>query len=41
MNSTQRGEQLRRDGIVIRTYDLWKTYIMGDTEINAVAGIVI
>jgi len=34
-----RGEQLKRDGIVIRTYDLWKTYIMGDTEINAVSGI--
>ncbi|HZO55302.1 MAG TPA: ABC transporter ATP-binding protein [Bryobacteraceae bacterium] len=39
INSAERGEQLRRDGIVIRTYDLWKTYIMGDTEINAVAGI--
>jgi putative ABC transport system ATP-binding protein len=36
---TQRGEQLRRDGIVIRTYDLWKTYIMGDQEIHAVSGI--
>src|SRR5262245_32910640 len=34
-----RGQQLRRDGIVIRTYNLWKTYIMGDTEINAVSGI--
>jgi putative ABC transport system ATP-binding protein len=34
-----RGEQLRRDGIVIRTFDLWKTYIMGDAEINAVSGI--
>ena len=34
-----RGEQLRRDGIVIRTYDLWKTYIMGDQEIHAVAGV--
>ena len=33
-----RGEQLRRDGIVIRTYDLWKTYIMGDQEIHAVSG---
>jgi len=37
--SSQRGEQLRRDGIVIRTYDLWKTYLMGDQEINAVSGI--
>src|ERR1700742_358992 len=34
----QRGEQLKRDGIVIRTFDLWKTYIMGDQEINAVSG---
>ena len=34
-----RGEQYRRDGIVIRTFDLRKTYIMGDTEINAVAGV--
>src|SRR3981081_711411 len=37
--SINRGEQLRRDGIVIRTYDLWKTYIMGDQEINAVSGV--
>jgi putative ABC transport system ATP-binding protein len=35
----QRGEQLRRDGIVIRTYDLWKTYVMGDQEIHAVSGV--
>ena len=35
----QRGEQLKRDGIVIRTYDLWKTYVMGDQEIHAVSGI--
>ena len=34
----QRGEQLRRDGIVIRTYDLRKTFIMGDQEIHAVNG---
>jgi len=34
-----RGEQLRKDGIVIRTYDLWKTYIMGDQEIHAVSGV--
>jgi len=36
---TQRGEQLKRDGIVIRTYNLWKTYIMGDTQIHAVSGV--
>ncbi|HUP05032.1 MAG TPA: ABC transporter ATP-binding protein [Bryobacteraceae bacterium] len=34
----RRGEQLKRDGIVIRTYQLWKTYIMGDQEIHAVCG---
>ena len=35
----ERGEQLRTEGIVIRTYDLWKTYIMGDQEIHAVSGV--
>ena len=35
----ERGEQLSRDGIVIRTYDLWKTYVMGDQEIHAVSGV--
>jgi putative ABC transport system ATP-binding protein len=35
----KKGEQLRRDGIVIKTYDLWKTYIMGDQEIHAVSGV--
>src|SRR6202789_3368634 len=34
-----RGEKLKRDGVVIRTYDLWKTYVMGDQTINAVAGV--
>src|ERR1700746_3443480 len=34
-----RGEQLKRDGVVIRTYDIWKTYIMGDQVINAVSGV--
>jgi putative ABC transport system ATP-binding protein len=37
--AADRGEQLRRDGIVIRTYDLWKTYLMGDQVINAVSGV--
>src|ERR1051325_9995656 len=36
---TQRGEQLKRDGIVILPYNLWKTYVMGDQEIHAVSGI--
>lgn len=35
----ERGRQLKQNGIVIRTYDLWKTYIMGDQEINAVSGV--
>jgi len=35
----QRGVQLKRDGIVIRTYNLWKTYVMGDQEIHAVSGV--
>ncbi len=34
-----RGAQLKQDGIVIRTFDLWKTYIMGDQEIHAVSGV--
>jgi putative ABC transport system ATP-binding protein len=33
------GEQLRKENIVIRTYDLWKTYVMGDQTINAVSGV--
>ena len=35
----ERGESLKREGVVIRTYDLWKTYIMGDQEIHAVSGV--
>ena len=35
----QRGDKLKTDGIVIRTYDIWKTYIMGDQEIHAVSGV--
>lgn len=38
-SAAERGAQLKRDNIVIRTYDLWKTYIMGDQEINAVSGV--
>jgi putative ABC transport system ATP-binding protein len=37
--SADKGEKLKRDGVVIRTYDLWKTYVMGDQTINAVAGV--
>lgn len=35
----ERGDQLGREGVVIRTYDLWKTYLMGDQEIHAVSGV--
>jgi putative ABC transport system ATP-binding protein len=35
----ERGAQLKRDGIVIRAYDLWKTYLMGEQEIHAVSGV--
>jgi len=35
----ERAEQLKRDGVVIRTYDLWKTYAMGDQTIHAVSGV--
>jgi putative ABC transport system ATP-binding protein len=39
MDKTERGEQLRREGVIIRTWDLMKTYVMGDQTIHAVAGI--
>jgi putative ABC transport system ATP-binding protein len=39
LKTQERGERLKREGIVIRTYDLWKTYIMGDQEIHAVSGV--
>ncbi len=35
----EKGERLKREGIVIRTFDIWKTYVMGDQEINAVSGM--
>jgi putative ABC transport system ATP-binding protein len=37
--SVDKGEQLKREGIVIRTYDLWKSYVMGEQVINAVSGV--
>jgi putative ABC transport system ATP-binding protein len=39
MNKAALGQQLRRDGIVIRTVNLMKTYVMGEQEIHAVAGV--
>ena len=35
----ERGAQLQREGVVIRTWDLRKTYVMGDQEIHAVSGV--
>ena len=37
--AAEKGERLKKEGIVIRTYDLWKTYVMGDQIINAVSGV--
>src|SRR5579863_7801871 len=37
--AVDKGERLKREGIVIRTYNLWKTYVMGDQVINAVSGV--
>src|SRR5271170_7052486 len=39
LEKIERGEQLKRDGVIIRTWDLFKTYVMGDQTIHAVAGI--
>jgi len=39
VDKIERGEQLKRDGVIIRTWDLRKTYVMGDQVINAVSGI--
>ena len=39
LDKTERGEQLKRDGVIIHTSDLHKTYVMGDQEIRAVDGI--
>ena len=35
----ERGEQLKRVGGIIRTWDLMKTYVMGDQTIHAVSGV--
>ncbi len=38
-DSVEKGDRLKHAGIVIRTFDLWKTYTMGDQVINAVSGV--
>lgn len=39
LTKTQLGVKLRREGVIIRTWDLMKTYVMGDQTIHAVAGM--
>src|ERR1700689_922500 len=39
VDKLERGQQLQREGIIIRTWDLMKTYVMGDQTIHAVSGI--
>jgi putative ABC transport system ATP-binding protein len=39
LSAQARGEELRRQGIIIRTDELWKTYQMGDQTINACSGV--
>src|ERR1700689_3191381 len=39
VDKLERGQQLQREGIIIRTWDLMKTYVMGDQTIHAVPGI--
>jgi putative ABC transport system ATP-binding protein len=39
VDKIERGEQLKRDGVIIRTWDLMKTYVMGDQTIHAVSGV--
>jgi putative ABC transport system ATP-binding protein len=39
VDKLERGEQLKRERIIIRTWDLMKTYVMGDQTIHAVSGV--
>jgi putative ABC transport system ATP-binding protein len=39
VDKLERGEQLKREGVIIRTWDLMKTYVMGDQTIHAVSGV--
>ena len=39
LTKAQLGTKLRREGVIIRTWDLMKTYVMGDQTIHAVAGM--
>jgi putative ABC transport system ATP-binding protein len=39
MDKAALGAKLRQEGVIIRTWDLMKTYVMGDQTIHAVAGV--
>ena len=39
LQPSELGERLNREGIVIQTRNLWKTYVMGDQKIHAVSGV--
>ncbi len=39
LTKKQLGEKLKQEGVIIRTWDLMKTYVMGDQTIHAVAGV--
>jgi len=39
LTKRQLGEKLKQEGVIIRTWDLMKTYVMGDQTIHAVAGV--
>ena len=39
-SAQERGAQLKRENIVIRTYDLWKTYLMGEDGRRIDLGLV-
>lgn len=39
LTKAQLGKKLRAEGVIIRTWDLMKTYVMGDQTIHAVAGM--
>src|SRR5438477_11705394 len=39
IDKTERGEQLRREGVIIRTWDLMKTYVIGVQPSHAVSGV--